>query len=1141
MANLTKAALREIFDKIRDLLNDLEQLICRQAGKDNGKFDDLRNSGIVKPSNREIKALNAGVKARNALRDKHNATAELAKLKKNKASDKDVIDARKAIYDAEPRIVMEANRAVDLLAEAIDLRANSDTRKAQEAATRKADQTAAREAQEAAASKADQTAARKADQTAAREAQETKDRQAQEAQEAVSKSNLLADDIVSSKIEAKNARIAADEAIEKLKKLRDRDNASKINIDIAMQEVISRIQKAADSEINAIRAENNACLQQEVAPVAEVPTDEVLALDTSHEHDDYPVEYDSEPFVDDDDSLALFNSPKEKLSLVIPETFPLPTPAPTNSSPTDTLSPIKRGDSSAEGTVYNPMSVEQYKAEIDAGIERDRKLRGKYKSELARKDPVATVIAEYIEFLNGREHFPLEHFSVRDITLMRLLSGTWLELETINIYLELLLREHIRFQYISSETIDWDLKGLNRKRDVNESIFATRFHVEDSTKVFLIPVFLNKNHWMLCVATFPEIDKQEGIVTWYNSLHDSVWDDWCEASATDVVRLLFWYGSIFGSRLANISWTLRKGRCGKQNGSDDCGVFVCANVAAIVLDIPLLQNVNGFRRHMASQVVAATKGGQLFLDWSEVKNGLTSKGVVQKKQADVEVEFKDVDVYEDKEEEDDEDIENEEVDNAEMMETDYLCDICCYHYASSQNTLDIHKLEKHNTHPFFCEWPGCYAVMPDQETLDTHYRRIHEREMWVCPIRKCHQRYNTERETLQHLEDEHPEVEHDTPGILDGNFRTYKLADLREYREDAIASWKLSCNSVDEEHKQIGRFYFAYYSATARNYFQERGVLGQDLYADVNEDRTIDRQYARTRSGETRPSDHYALGFEVKGHVSRIHKNYSWWVLFLHQKEGSELDKFVYDALLGGHLFHISHKCHWAFCYVASHLQQVMPPDNVDRNVCKNGTRAKDGGCNALASLHPHDHCKLRLIRAPGFDAELPLPNGRKRRWLGDPTFEAERKKRFRLARPNYIPKSERKGPCAGRGCTTTDINGWRVHPVDQRRVLCGVCYARETKKSKEQAAGAESKEPKSQRKGPCAERGCVATGARGWMVDPDDQHNVLCDKCYRRLLRERKKEGIRRTLIVILRLPAVEAPAQEDDALSLTAKDGSN
>ena len=96
--------------------------------------------------------------------------------------------------------------------------------------------------------------------------------------------------------------------------------------------------------------------------------------------------------------------------------------------------------------------------------------------------------------------------SVRDIALMRLLDRTWLEEETITVYLELLLREYPRFQIISSRKIAWELTALRREGGPEEGTYAD-FDVEDGTSCFLIPTNVNDDHWILCVAKLSRLDE----------------------------------------------------------------------------------------------------------------------------------------------------------------------------------------------------------------------------------------------------------------------------------------------------------------------------------------------------------------------------------------------------------------------------------------------------------------------------------------------------------------------------------------------------------------------------------------------------------------------------------------------------------
>ena len=76
------------------------------------------------------------------------------------------------------------------------------------------------------------------------------------------------------------------------------------------------------------------------------------------------------------------------------------------------------------------------------------------------------------------------------------------------------------------------------------------------------------------------------------------------------------------------------------------------------------------------------------------------------------------------------------------------------------------KVAKHHPDVFVCEWPGCPVEKRNQDTLDTHLRQIHDRIMWVCPVRTCYRRFGTEIEPLAHLEDEYAGISDDAPAIL---------------------------------------------------------------------------------------------------------------------------------------------------------------------------------------------------------------------------------------------------------------------------------------------------------------------------------------------------------------------------------------
>lgn len=205
--------------------------------------------------------------------------------------------------------------------------------------------------------------------------------------------------------------------------------------------------------------------------------------------------------------------------------------------------------------------------------------------------------------------------------------------------------------------------------------------------------------------------------------------------------------------------------------------------------------------------------------------------------------------------------------------------------------------------------------------------------------------------------------------------------------------------------REIETFYDAYHSPTARVYFEHLGLLHQEATTLC---RTLQEDFEKRPEGATQLHKSYNLDL----HGRNFTKYYPWWVLFLSQEEGPQLDKFIRNAVLGGTWCHISHRCHWGWCLNVAHLEQVLRVVNDDRSICKNGSRSQDGGCNALSSLHPHDHC---LLRNP----------------IGAPFVQT--------SRPAREP-TKNFGPCA-EGHTTTWGGKWYRDPDDKTRQLCGKCY----------------------------------------------------------------------------------------------------
>lgn len=543
--------------------------------------------------------------------------------------------------------------------------------------------------------------------------------------------------------------------------------------------------------------------------------------------------------------------------------------------------------------------------------------------------------------------------------------------------------------------------------------------------------------------------------------------------------------------------------------------------SAVVLGTPIPQNVDGFRLQITSQLVKAARDETL--DWDNVENMLAAASVSRPQERDLLPKFEredqrargktaaDVQVGHGQDDAGDGEVDqNEAEDDSEvmmevMMETDHRCDICWYHYAPTANSLATHKRMSHNTEPFLCEWPGCRSAMTDQDAYDTHMRQIHERQMWICTVRTCHQRFATEAEAIGHLEQVHsggdprppplPAVAPlptplpaapDAPRILDERYRAFDLSELRSMREAAIAIWKLKCESEDEEQRQVAMLYAAYHSPAPRLFFSKRGVLNQDVDAKLDHCSTIERSYRESGEDNQRCSRRYSLMVgkdSVSGH-------YYWWVIFLHQRVGSELDKFIQNAVPGGGWVEISHKCHWSWCFVASHLEQVLPMENANRTSCKNGSRAREGGCNALRSTHPHDHCFLGLPKGTSFDANLPKPiyatKGRPRKLapsVGTKGRQGRNKRKWMDSEGGQetedIKRGERQGPCA-EGHTTTSKRGWFLDPNDRQTMLCDKCYGKVAS-----------------RRGPCTECGrYVGYRSASWKEQNMGAKGFICRTC---------------------------------------------
>ena len=96
-------------------------------------------------------------------------------------------------------------------------------------------------------------------------------------------------------------------------------------------------------------------------------------------------------------------------------------------------------------------------------------------------------------------------------------------------------RDDPRTQVLQSVTVLWELQGLNNP-DGLKAKTPEELYLEPKTTIFLIPTFVNGNHWMLCVARIPAIVTDGGQLELFNSLKTTYWNLTCRKATENVVR-----------------------------------------------------------------------------------------------------------------------------------------------------------------------------------------------------------------------------------------------------------------------------------------------------------------------------------------------------------------------------------------------------------------------------------------------------------------------------------------------------------------------------------------------------------------------------------------------------------------------------
>ncbi|KAM0803559.1 hypothetical protein BDR22DRAFT_36882 [Usnea florida] len=731
-----------------------------------------------------------------------------------------------------------------------------------------------------------------------------------------------------------------------------------------------------------------------------------------HSFEDYGLNWDDD--ADDLTPLKDIEIPHNAISTVSPspvksssptKSGKLSTPATTPSKESTPAAPVAKSPAAQDekdGTASNPVDLdamgEQPKsswgeADNESCKRQEAEKEAQFQKLLAISDPLATLVKEFSDTLkeNPEARIGSTMSTITASQFKTLLPDVWFGDEILTSYLALLVEYHEYCQALLSTAFVFAEQALANYSHAKSSGATVDkgspcIPIDDHATTFLIPINVSRNHWILCVARRDEANQFSGYIEWYNSMSSY------DAAALDAVKsvkmVLEWIGEDPSNPIANVSWTIRQCKSGIQNDGSSCGPFVAANATAVAHGIPVPRHVNGVRQEMASVMLASAQN--LPIDWTSFKDMLVTIGPATDEPTEKSV----ADLTGGEDVDDGETDVDEEVGNA-FPETEWQCDICYYYYASSDADLVVHKLEKHDTEQFLCRWPGCQIACDDANSLAEHVRLIHEMEMWFCEGKDCYQRFATELEINDHMDAVHPEENLANPRLIDPRFRTFKATDLAAERDHCLERFRARYPTVEARQEQRAYLYASYYSITLRDYFAQRGLNDQQSSGGPDVCRTVKAIYTKRPIDQNRPKTLYTLKIDSKYYT----RSWATWIVLLHQEEGSRLDKFIDDMLLGW--CEVSHKCHRPWCFVNKHLEYVRTANNFDRSICMHGTRRDVGDCQAENSLHSHDVCHLDTPLGDPFDKDLPPPIKRiARRKPHNP------KGSFKCSRCNYVART---------------------------------------------------------------------------------------------------------------------------------------
>ncbi|KAL9631250.1 MAG: hypothetical protein Q9204_004320 [Flavoplaca sp. TL-2023a] len=215
-------------------------------------------------------------------------------------------------------------------------------------------------------------------------------------------------------------------------------------------------------------------------------------------------------------------------------------------------------------------------------------------------------------------------------TMLSLYEGEWLDDCVITAYTGLVVdpREDIEMidtvvMTSSMAIVQSNSDGKKDPYDMYAALAPFNQRLTDKTRTLIMPLHVNNNHWVLCIATW---HGAKGTLRWFNSM-ESLGD-----MAMEVYKVklcLEWAGMLEGSVLTNIDWHCDRNNHSRhqQKNSSDCGLYVLANLVVSVYGTPWDGSLEGYRRHIAWMLLKSTERILGLEDLAYLPNKVTSENI----------------------------------------------------------------------------------------------------------------------------------------------------------------------------------------------------------------------------------------------------------------------------------------------------------------------------------------------------------------------------------------------------------------------------------------------------------------------------------------------------------------------------------